>query len=499
MYIYSGSDTRLWDAYTILNEPVAGHDLMARAAAKWAERFMKLFSPEHPVVSVCGKGNNGGDGLVVALLLHQAGYRVQVFIADAGHFSADTAYHLHKLEKAAVPIRYLEETGHLPELDSGSVIIDAIFGTGLNRPVSGFFETIIHWINRQSCIVVSLDMPSGLLADEPTRGHAIVKANYTWTFQCVKPCMIMPEGEKWLGRWEVLDIGLHPHFVTAHPPMGVMLDQSVVGSAVHRYASFSHKGTRGHLLLGAGSVSMMGAAVMSAAAAVRSGTGLVTLATDGSGWPVIQERVPEAICAAKPALNNLSFQEKRRMKAIAVGPGWVDDDEHAQLLAWLLDQGILPLVVDATALHLLSRMKQQLSAAAQRADVVITPHVGEFDQLFGQSSNHFERLQLALKTAVQHHIYIVLKGAYTRVLTPQGKCFVNTTGNHGMAKGGSGDVLAGLLGGLMAQGYPTLHAALMAVWLHGYAGDLAAEKYSTEGMTAMDIVACIPEAWKKCL
>jgi NAD(P)H-hydrate epimerase len=278
--------------------------------------------------------------------------------------------------------------------------------------------------------------------------------------------------------------------------LAIFVDHAASYVQLRMVDRFAHKGIRGHVLLGAGSASMMGAAVMAAKAALRSGAGLVTVATDAVGWPVLQQAAPEAICAAKGALANESFQLDRRVKTIGVGPGWLADNEHLQLLAWLLEQGNMPLVIDATALQMLHDMKQALAAAASKNPVVLTPHPGEFDRLFGTSKNSYDRLHTAREMASKWHVFILLKGAYSRIITPDGKCYVNSTGNHGMAKGGSGDVLTGLLTGLLAQGYSAQDACILAAWLHGKAGDFAAEKYSTEGMTAMSIVEFLPLAWK---
>lgn len=495
MFVYSAADIRLWDAYSIENEPIASIDLMERASEAFAHSFLDLFGTNRPVTCICGHGNNGGDGLAVARLLRHAGCSVQVFMVPHENPSKDFSINLERLQKTDIPI-HSEGIGQLlNSLDPDAIIIDALFGTGNSRPLSGIYASIVQWVNELTNVVVSIDMPSGLQADHVVPDSVAVQADYTLTFQCIKTAMLMPETGDYFGQWKVLDIGLHPDFTVHHTPQAIFVTHPTNFVELKHYAAHAHKGMRGHALIGAGSVSMMGAAVMAAKAALRSGVGLVTVATDAVGWPVLQQSAPEALCAAKGALANESFQKERRIKAIGIGPGWLADDEHVQLLAWLLEEGNTSLVIDATAIGLLQDMKQTLAAAAVKNAMILTPHIGEFDRLFGLSKNHFERLQLAKEVAVKYHVYIFLKGAYTRIITPTGACYINSTGNHGMAKGGSGDVLTGLLTGLLAQGYGAKEACILAAWLHGQSGDIAAEMFTKDGMTALDIISALPEAW----
>jgi NAD(P)H-hydrate epimerase len=496
MIIYRSQDIRDWDAFTISNEPVASVDLMERAAQALCTWVTSQFSNEVPVVFFCGKGNNGGDGLALARLLHSKGYACTIIIVGAQPGSPDFIENLHRLLPIGLAVMEFDEMNP-PSLDAAALVVDAIFGTGINRAPSGIYAAAIQFINQLPNQKVAVDLPSGMYADAFTDHEWVVHALYTCTFQCLKPAMLMAENEKYTGQWTVLDIGLNPAFVAQNPPTMFLVDDPGEFVALKQLSAFAHKGNRGHALLGVGSANMMGAAVLAAKAALRSGAGLVTIATDSAGWPVIQTAAPEAMCAARSSLVNDSYQQQRRIKAIGVGCGWMPDDDHLQQLACLIEQSTLPLVIDATALALLAEMPAALAHALNPGRILLTPHVGEFDRLFGSSQNNFERLEKARNAARQYQCYIMLKGAYSRLVTPDGMVYFNATGNNGMAKGGSGDVLTGLLTGLLAQGYPVKEAAMLGVWLHGKAGDIAAERYTANGMTAGSLIECLPSAWER--
>lgn len=495
MIIYHSQDVRDWDAYTISHEPIASIDLMERAAHALCKWVKGRFDTAVPIVFFCGKGNNGGDGLALARLLQAKGQTVTVFTVGEQAGSPDFIENLERLQAEGLAAEVFDAS-NVKFIDPATLVVDAIFGTGINRSPSGIYAAAIQFINQLPNQKMAVDLPSGLYADSVTDHANVVQAHFTCTFQCLKPALLMPENETYVGAWEVLDIGLHPAFVEERRPTMFMVDRPNKYVALKQWPVYAHKGLRGHALLGVGSANMMGAAVLAAKAALRSGTGLVTVATDGAGWPVLQSSAPEAMCAARSALVNDSYQQQRRIKAIGVGCGWMPDDEHLQQLAYLVEQASMPLVIDATALMLLAEMPSALANASSPGRLLLTPHIGEFDRLFGSSAHNFERLEKARQVARQFQCHLLLKGAYSRLVTPDGMVYFNATGNNGMAKGGSGDVLTGLLTGLLAQGYSVKEAALLGAWLHGKAGDMAAMKYTREGMTAGDIIECLPAAWQ---
>jgi NAD(P)H-hydrate epimerase len=496
MLVLTAAQIRNWDAFTIVTEPISSTDLMERAATAFVQRYVQQFGTGQPVLCMAGPGNNGGDALAIARLLIQQGYQVAACKIEGGTPSADFTHN----EK-----RLLAHLPHLPNWNADAppictadtVLIDGLFGSGINRPAGGDAAAAIDWMNQQTATRVAIDLPSGLPADAaPDPAAPVVKAHFTFSFQCLKPAMLMPEAAGFLGKWEVLDIGLHPDFAAGIHPYARWVQHPQPWVPVQHYSSHTHKGQRGHALLGAGSLAMMGAAVLAARACLRSGAGLVTVATEAAGWHVLQTAVPEAICAAPTALANPEFQAQRRVKALAVGPGWTNDDAHTRVLAFLLEQTSQPLLIDATGLDVLKPMLHMLPTLPNRRPLVITPHVGEYDRLFDFVGDSFQRLEHARLQAARYHLFIVLKGAYTRIISPDGRCFVNSTGNAGMAKGGSGDVLTGLLAGLLAQGYPLPEAAIAAVWWHGRAGDLAAEELGMASLQPGDVIAQLPAARK---
>ncbi len=495
MVVYSAADIRAWDAYTIQHEPIASIDLMERAAGVLCQWFLSQFGTNRPVAIFCGRGNNGGDGLALARMLHQHGCRVSAYALLGSNATHDWETNLQRLTALVGDVPVWDPSQGMPPVDHQAIVVDALLGTGLNRAPEGAYAQAIDGLNSLPNTTIAVDLPSGLFADAASTHDTVVNATHTCTFQCPKPAMFMPESEASLGAWHVLDIGLHPAFPAQHQAVYHYAEDPLEYITWRRLPRHAHKGMRGHALLGMGSATMMGAAVLATQAALRSGAGLVTVATDAAGWPVLQTAAPEAMCGARGALTNESFQSQKRIDAIGVGCGWLADEEHMQQLAWLLAQSDLPLLVDATALGLLAQMPQALAAALRPERLVLTPHVGEFDRLFGHSANHFERLEKARTLARQYQCTLVLKGAFTRTITPEGKVYFNSTGNPGMAKGGSGDVLSGLITGLMARGLAAPEAALLGVWLHGHAGDLAAQADTPDGMTAGSIIRCLPRAW----
>ena len=489
MQILSAEDIRRWDEYTIHHEPISPVDLMeraARACVKWLEQCPWQGMPFH---IFCGKGNNGGDGLAIARLLAQRGQTVTVHILEFGHIGTESFQtNLARLhQQPGVDIRFIQDESHFHPFGGDDVLIDALFGTGLNRGLEGVTAALVNHINHSGRPVISIDMPSGLFADRSSRGVTAVEAEYTLSFQCYKLALLLPENEKQVGEPVILDIGLHPDFAAMHYSSFEWLDAAMAKTIYRPRSRYAHKGQMGHALLVAGSFGKMGAAVIAATACLRSGAGLLTCHIPGSGLSTLQTALPEAMVLTD---FNSSYVTKletdsSQYDAIGVGPGLGTAQETRQMLRDLFDSWRGPLVLDADALNNMSQQPGLLQLLP--AGSILTPHPKEFERLFGPSADDFERLEKALAQAKALRSVIVLKGHHSFIATPEGKGYFNSTGNPGMATAGSGDLLTGILTGLLAQGYQSVEAALLGVYLHGRAGDLAAALWSEEAMIASDI------------
>ncbi len=489
MQLLNASQIREWDQYTIQQEPISSVDLMERAASACVDWILEHIP--HPSFTLfCGTGNNGGDGLAMARLLMLMRIPVKVLIVNAsGKASGDFTTNLEKLKAApGANIIELDAQSPPPPVDASTVIIDAILGTGTNRPIAGFAGEIVSFINRQPNKVIAIDMPSGLQTDTCSDTANIVKADYTLTFQNFKLGLLIPGNADYFGQVHILDIGLHPGYLATATSNYEMADKALFDSFYKPRKSYAHKGNFGHALMIAGSYGKMGAAVLSTKACLRSGTGLVTAHVPGKGVNIMQASAPEAMCQADPdgeLITGISYPVAG-YSAIGIGPGIGTHPATRKLLQYALSSYTQPMVLDADALNILSENKDWLKHIPGNS--IITPHPKEFSRLFGEQPNDFERIRMALEQSVRLKIIIVLKGHRTFIATPAGKGYFNTTGNAGMATGGSGDVLTGIITGLLAQGYPSHQAAIMGVYLHGLAGDKAAARYGMEAMIAGDLV-----------
>ena len=501
MKIFSAAQIREADAFTIAQEPVSSADLMERAAGKCAAWLEDHFSTAHPVYVFCGKGNNGGDGLVIARLLLEHGYTVSTGILQ--HSSKASAGQQLKLQalQALEPsgIYHIGDVSDFPSLPDNAVIIDAIFGTGMSRPVDGWVAGIIHRINdlRHKHIIVAIDMPSGLIADQSSLHSPVIQAHYTLSFEFYKLAFLLPENAPFAGEVHILPIGLHPAYITQTPARYHLSDREIMRTIYKPRDPFAHKGTYGHALLVAGSYGKMGAAVLSAEACMRAGVGLLTCHVPACGYDIMQISVPSAMCITDENrhYNTHFHNDLHKYKAIGIGPGLDTQPATARSLELLLDAWQQPMVIDADALNLLSVYPSLLDKVP--AGTILTPHPKEFERLFGATANDVARLELLSQQAVSRQLYILLKGRYTAIACPDGAVYFNNTGNPGMATGGSGDVLTGILTGLLAQNYSPKAAALLGAWLHGFAGDLAAAHLSPEAMTAADIIAWMGKAFRE--
>jgi ADP-dependent NAD(P)H-hydrate dehydratase / NAD(P)H-hydrate epimerase len=496
--IYSVEQVRRADAYTIQHEPIDSIDLMERAATQCFEWILaKLSGKPRNFFVFCGPGNNGGDGLAIARMLSKANYTVSVAISeDEIKYSPDFKINLDRLKEMGLTIVSLPESlNWTPENDD--IVVDSLFGSGLAKPLNGFLDEVINFINQLKSIVISIDIPSGLFADLPVgKNDPVIHADYTLSFQFPKTALFFSENEIFTGEWIILPIGLHANFIQEETTNNFFIDRYDIAELLKPRSKFSHKGTFGHALLISGSLGKMGAAVLASMAVLRAGAGLLTTHIPRCGYEIIQTSVPEAMASIDANTNECSgIPFLGTYSAIGIGPGLGKSKEASDTLKLLLQETKVPLVLDADALNILSENKTW--QAFVPAGSILTPHPGEFERLAGKSNNGFERIQLLREYCTRNKVFMVLKGAYTITCTPGGNCYFNSTGNPGMATGGSGDVLTGIILGLMAQQYSPLEASLAAVYLHGLAGDLAAAELGMESMLASDILQQLGKAFQQ--
>ena len=498
MKIFSTTTVNTIDAYTIKHEPIRSIDLMERAS----KAFFDEFRTRHPYYRrtrvFVGPGNNGGDALALCRMLANAGYEVSAYILSA-KMSEDAKTNLERLESQnKVDIVYVKPDTPLPMLPAKDVVVDGIFGSGLSRPAEGFYAQVIQHINASGCPVVSIDIPSGLFGQDNRSNtpDTIIKATCTLTFQFPKLAFFFANNEAFVGRWKVLDIGLHPRIIEETASNYYYITKQTIQNIKRQRMAFAHKGHFGHGLLIAGSYGKMGASVLAAKAALKSGIGLLTVQAPHVGYTILQTAVPEAMVHIDRSEYIITeYPQLSPYNAIGIGPGIGTNPNTRDILRDLLLEHKAPMVVDADALNLIAEDASWLHHLP--AHSIITPHPKEFDRLAGESSTPYDRHLKQLEMAQKHNIYIVLKGAHTAVATPEGICCFNSTGNAGMATAGSGDVLTGIITSLLAQGYTSQEAAILGVWVHGRAGDIYADAQSQQSLTASDIINNLGQAFKE--
>lgn len=488
------------DHYTIEKEPILSINLMERAALAFYNWFLKQF-PSQEVHLLVGPGNNGGDALAIARLLLLGGQNANIWLVNPfGRFSKDAEINLHRLKSInAVCIKTVEKAGELKNIDREAVIIDGLFGSGLNRPLDGLALEVVQQINQLPNTIVAIDIPSGLFGEDNSRNNlnGIIQADHTVSFQFPKLAFLLPENEKFVGKWEVVDIGLHPEKISATDTDWYYQQQDDIAKMLKHRSVFAHKGQFGHALLMAGSYGKMGAAVLASKGCLKSGVGLLTSHVPHVGYPILQTAVPEAMVTIDRSDYLVSeFPDLSAYNAIGIGPGIGQKPNTQHALADLLSNiGKQSLVLDADALNILAENKELLKLLPP--NTILTPHPGEFDRLAGASKNGYERLQKAIDLSKQYNIVVVLKGAHTIIVMPAGQCYFNSTGNSGMATAGSGDVLSGIILSLLAQKYTPVEAARIGVYIHGMAGDLVYSNESYEGVTAGCIIDALGSAFKQ--
>ncbi|WP_216679102.1 NAD(P)H-hydrate dehydratase [Hymenobacter siberiensis] len=499
MKILSAAQTRALDQATIAGQGITSAQLMERAAQELLFWFYDHYGHGRvpaDTLLLCGPGNNGGDGLALARLLHGANYAVRVALLPADSYSADWQHNRQRLP-AAVPVAEISAEA-LPAISADTVVVDALFGTGLSRPLAGLAAAVVAHLNAARARVVAVDIPSGLFADAPQpAASAVVRARHTVSFGLPKLAFLLPQNAEFVGEWEVEDIDLSPQFIANTATPWHYTNAAAVAGQLPTRPKFSHKGTFGHALLLAGSRGKMGAAVLAAGACLRSGVGLLTAHIPGCGYDIFQISQPEAMCLTDAQANFISeLPELQPYQAVGIGPGLGQDAASLAVLRQLLEAAAkplgktgqpLPLVIDADALNLLGSHRELLNLLPE--NTVLTPHPKEFERLTEPTRDDYHRLELLRDFATRYHCLVVLKGAYTCLATPSGELHFNSTGNAGMATGGSGDVLTGVLLALRSHAQlPAFEAVRLGVYAHGRAGDRAAAQTGQAGLVASDIV-----------
>jgi NAD(P)H-hydrate epimerase len=493
MKIFSASQIRQWDAATIKEQRITSHELMERAAEACFQ-WITEYHINHDFLLICGTGNNGGDGLAIARMLTSAGKKTRVVIFDTGNEpTEDNLRNRRLLESSGLPPILIRSSAEMPVPEPSEIIIECLWGTGLNRPLQEEAAALAERINGFDNHIVAIDMPGGMLCDKSSAGLTVIHARETLSF-CPKLSFLMAENATAFGKVISLDIGLSKKFESEQYSPFELPDIRYYASLIRPRPDFGHKGSFGSAALFAGSKGMMGAAILSARAYLQSGAGKLTCYVPACGYEIMQTAVPEAMCRVAGSEHLDATEITGAYDSIGCGPGLGTAPEISILLDLLLHQPG-KLVIDADALNIIAA-NASLLRRMQEGKLLITPHPGEFDRLFGKSENDFERLATAINKAKEHQICIVLKGHHTAIISPGGKVKFNSSGNSGMAKPGSGDVLTGLLTGLLAQGYGIEEAACLGVHLHGLAGDLAADIHTRQAMTASNIIEELENSWR---
>lgn len=506
MKLLTAQQIKEWDQYTIQHEPVSSIDLMERAAQSCIEPIVHQCNTLHKkqVIVFCGKGNNGGDGLAIARLLHARQWLVTVYILDeTQHSSADFKINYERLQKEShVVIHSISSPVDFPALkEIDALIVDALFGTGIDTPLRGLAADLVYHLNKLHLAVIAIDLPSGLPVSPDElflkADVAIIKALRTLSFQIPKRTFFHTEFSAYVGEITLTDIGLDASFAAQAASAFHYVTKEKIQQALKPRSKFSHKGVFGHLLTVGGSFGKIGAVELMSKAALRTGCGLVTAYVPKVGYSIMQTALPECMVETDDELLEIRHfpDQLTAYQAGSIGPGMGTHPQTIQGFKKWLSYFNKPCVLDADALNGIATFLNREDTAFHFPETcIITPHPKEFDRLAGASSNSLERLNRQIQFAVKHQIVVVLKGAYTSIALPDGQVFFNSSGNVALATAGSGDVLSGILGSLLAQGYDATQAALVGVYLHGYCADRIVEKQKT--LIASDIIEMIPVALK---
>tara|TARA_R110002073_G_scaffold72537_1_gene177130 strand:+ start:93662 stop:95242 length:1581 start_codon:yes stop_codon:yes gene_type:complete len=499
MKILSAAQFYEADKVTVTKNKMTSADLMERAATvcfQWIHS--RLNGNNIPIKVFCGTGNNGGDGLVIARHLKQHGYNVSTYVVNCSNIrTQDFLTNYERLKELGVWPEVITCTTELPVLSENDMIVDAIFGLGLTRPPTDVIKEVIQHINAVNAYVLSIDFPSGLYADKSIEDKdAVIKSFQTLTFQSPKLAFMLPENQDYINLWEVVDIGLDAEFMN-----NVVVENHIIGKEnaqlFYKYRKkFSYKGDYGHSLLIGGSFGKIGAVSLASKAALTIGSGKVTAYIPNCGYQILQTALPEVMVEVDTEKEITQFKSKVDATVIGIGMGLGTSAKTAAGFAQFLSANKKPLVIDADGINLLAKNKDLLKLIPENS--VLTPHPKEFERLVGKCKNDFDRLTKLKKLAVKHKLVVVLKGAYTAI-AHQGVTYFNATGNPALATAGSGDVLTGIITGLIAQGYSPFEASILGVYLHGKTAELAMTNLVYETFNASDSIDYLSDAYKDLL
>lgn len=497
MKIFSSNQLYQADQLTTERQEITSTDLMERAGIQifnWLHE--RLQGAQLPIHIFCGIGNNGGDGLVVGRLLIENGYKVNVLIVNfSDKRSKDFLINYDRIKNVSnIWPKLMSSESDFPTIAEDDIIIDAIFGIGLNRSLNGWVKQLIQYLNNHSTFKLAIDIPSGLFANHPIDDpEAVLIADHTLTFQTPKLAFFLPETDKYTPYYEVLDIGLDLAFLNAAEPLAHVILKAEAQVLYRQRKKNDHKGTFGHALIVAGSYGKIGAAILASKSAFRAGVGLVSCFIPKCGYSIVQTALPEAMVITDVNDNIISdIKIDFQPSAIAVGMGIGTHKETISALKTLFSETKASFVIDADALNCISKDKELLKLLPKNS--ILTPHLGELKRLIGEWNNDYDRLEKAKKFSVMHKAILIIKGANT--ITVNGNdLYINTTGNPGMATAGSGDALSGVIVGLLSQGYDPLSSSIFGVYLHGSAGNIIAQKISYEAIIASDIIDNLGNAY----
>ncbi|MCR5076781.1 MAG: NAD(P)H-hydrate dehydratase [Prevotella sp.] len=501
MKIFTSAQIHELDRYTIEHEPVKSIDLMERAAKAITHAITEEWTSHTPVVVFAGPGNNGGDALAVARLLINEGYKVRIFLFNiTNHLSEDCVTNRQRIIDSKHAKDFTEVTAKFdpPELTADTLVVDGLFGSGLNKPLAGGFASLVKYINQSPAKVVSIDVPSGLMAEDNSYNVRanIIHATLTLTLHQKKLSFLFGDTQQFIGRLKVLDIRLSQEYIQKTEAQYSVLEEMDVRSRLLHRDDFAHKGDMGNALIIAGSYGMSGAAILATRACLRSGAGKVTVHTPRKNYDIMQISIPEAVMQMDH--EETSFSEAvdtDGFDALGIGPGLGQQEPTAIAMIAQIRRAQCPIVADADALNILANHRAWMQQLPK--GIIMTPHPKELDRLTGSPANaDFERLHRAAELAQSLQAYIILKGHNSALCLPNGHVIFNSTGNSGMATAGSGDVLTGIITALLARGYHQMNACIVGMYLHGLAGDLAVKDLGKESLVASDIISYLPQAFK---